>query len=253
MAEFVKKMALGYKAVPGGYSDGECSHVILTKTEYENQNWEIKKAERNVTDITVECSRQIRQAESEAERKIKAAEETSIMQISEMKRQLEKEQEESAYQRRLNENLLRINRERANADRKLKPKKGHTGYVVVNSKEYEYKYREDKRTLTSVMLWQTILESPYKVKFSVEQARKQMYEELFKNHIIGKIGVYGYWDIDYENMIENELYKTEYIDKNIAVKYQLQANYKTGFWEIIILHTKPLENVPDDMMRYNYS
>lgn len=81
MAEFVKKTALGYKAVPGGYSDGEysdgeCSHVILTKTEYENQNWEIKKAERNVTDVTVECSRQIRQAESEAERKIKAAEET---------------------------------------------------------------------------------------------------------------------------------------------------------------------------------
>ena len=148
---------------------------------------------------------------------------------------------------------MRINRERANADRKLKPKKVHTGYVVVNSKEYEYKYREDKRTMTSVMLWQTILESPYKVKFSVEQARKQMYEELFKNHIIGNIGVHGYWDIDYEDMIENELYKTEYIDKNIAVKYQLQANYKTGFWEIIILHTKPLENVPDDMMRCNYS
>ena len=44
MAEFVKKMALGYKTVPGGYSDGECSHVILTKAEYENHNWEIKKA-----------------------------------------------------------------------------------------------------------------------------------------------------------------------------------------------------------------
>ena len=34
---------------------------------------------------------------------------------------------------------------------------------------------------------------------------------------------------------------------------RVQANYKTGFWEIIILHTKPLENVPDDMMRCNYS
>ena len=69
MAEFVKKTALGYKTVPGGYSDGECSHVILTKAEYENQNWEIKKAERNVTDITVECSRQIRQAGGGGEKK----------------------------------------------------------------------------------------------------------------------------------------------------------------------------------------
>lgn len=56
----------------------------------------------------------------------------------------------------------------------------------------------------------------------------------------------------YEDMIENELYKAEHIDKNIAIKYQLQANYKTGFWEIIILHTKSLAYVPDDMMRCNY-
>ena len=45
----------------------------------------------------------------------------------------------------LNENLLRIARERANADRKLKPKKEHTGYVVVSSTEKEYRYKINRR------------------------------------------------------------------------------------------------------------
>ena len=52
-----------------------------------------------------------------------------------MEGELEEERRESAYQRGLNKNLLRIARERANADRKLKPKKEHTGYVVVASEE----------------------------------------------------------------------------------------------------------------------
>ena len=29
MSEFVRKSALGYKPVPGGYSDPELTHVIL--------------------------------------------------------------------------------------------------------------------------------------------------------------------------------------------------------------------------------
>ena len=34
MGEFVKKTLMGYKEVPDGQSDPECTHVILTETEY---------------------------------------------------------------------------------------------------------------------------------------------------------------------------------------------------------------------------
>lgn len=34
MSEFVKKTMMGYKEVPGGHSDPECTHVILTEAEY---------------------------------------------------------------------------------------------------------------------------------------------------------------------------------------------------------------------------
>ena len=34
MGEFVKKTMMGYKEVPGGSSDPDCTHVILTLNEY---------------------------------------------------------------------------------------------------------------------------------------------------------------------------------------------------------------------------
>ena len=34
MSEFVKKTIVGYKDVPGGSLDPDCTHVILTLNEY---------------------------------------------------------------------------------------------------------------------------------------------------------------------------------------------------------------------------
>lgn len=253
MAEFVKKTALGYKAVQGGQSDYECTHAILTKSEYSQLLSEIRTAENRAAKAKDDAERKVSTAKSVADRDIRDIRAEAAMQIEEVKQELVAANSEIEYQRGLNENLLRINRERANAARKIKPKKEHSGYLVTYSKEHEYKYRIDKSNLETVMLWQTILESPYGVKFTDEQARNQMHEDLFKNQLIRKIGIIGYWDIAYEDMINNDNYKSKHFGKNIAVKYQLQANYKTGWWEIIILHTNPLSNVPDDMMRCNYS
>lgn len=46
MSEFVKKTMIGYKEVPGGQSDPECSHVILTLKEYEGLLQKISQAEQ---------------------------------------------------------------------------------------------------------------------------------------------------------------------------------------------------------------
>ena len=46
MSEFVRKSALGYKPVPGGYSDPELTHVILTKAEYDNLRDQIQAAKK---------------------------------------------------------------------------------------------------------------------------------------------------------------------------------------------------------------
>lgn len=57
-------------------------------------------------------------AEQELEYRTAAAEKFAKEKIQQVEQELDAERSESDYQRRLNENLLRISRERANADRR---------------------------------------------------------------------------------------------------------------------------------------
>ena len=150
--------------------------MILTRDEYKQILSEKTQAERDAANIKYQAERDIKQAQSDAQRQIQHTTAQAQKQIAEVQQALEEEQEESTYQRGLNENLLRISRERANADRKLRPKKEHTGYVVVSSKEKEWRYKESRNDWKTVTLWETTLQTPYTVDFTEEQARKQTKE-----------------------------------------------------------------------------
>ena len=51
MADFVRKTMMGYSPVRGGYSDPECTHVILTKEEYDQILREKVQAEQSARDV----------------------------------------------------------------------------------------------------------------------------------------------------------------------------------------------------------
>ena len=53
----------------------------------------------------------------------------------------------------------------------------------------------------------------------------------------------------YEEMIEDSSVDEEFLKRNILLKGQqrLRANFRSGYWEVICLHTKPLDVVPRDM------
>lgn len=249
MPEFVKKTLINYSKVEDGRSDPNCSHAIMTIDEYNGLLQKIKNAEDNVRIIEADSEKTIEKIKREADSHVYAAQETARKSIEATEQELAKAQAEIDYQKKLNENLLRISKERANADRKIKPKKTHHGYLIVYSKEYEYRYRTSSKHEKKVMLWETIIESPYSVKFTDEQARKQMDLELFGSGewLIGKVGINARWLIGYENLINEDDYKNDLINKNVVVRSQLRGNYKNGYWEIVLLHTKPLVDVPDDM------
>ena len=180
----------------------------------------------------------------------KAAEEARQT-VADMKEVLAAERAESAHQRALNVNLLRIAKERANADRNLKPKKEHTGYVVVVSEVREYRYRSGKKW-NRVKLRETVIQSHYTVDFSETEVETQIERELFpKNDVwlIGRIGITGRYDGTYEEMMEDSSVDEELLKRNILLKGQqrLRANFRSGYWEVICLHTKPLDVVPKDM------
>ena len=140
MSEFVKKTMIGYKELDGGHSDPECTHVILPVKEYDDLLKEISRAKQETREEKSKAADAQKESEQERQAVIQQYEEV----IEKWRAALNKVQTDLASQKGLNENLLRIARERANADRKLKPKKEHSGYVVVVSSEKIYRYKNGR-------------------------------------------------------------------------------------------------------------
>ena len=249
--KFAKKTTFGgYKEVSGGESDPECTHVIMTRDEYHRLLKEIRQAQQETRDIRISADNAVADIKRDANYRIQQAETEAQKSISSLKQELSAEQAESEYQRQLNVNLLRISKERANADRKLRPKKEHSGYVVVSSIEKEYRYRDHYRGTQTVTLWETTVQSPYSVDFTEEQAREQMKEMARSDEngesLMRKIGIeYCYGDA-YEKMLKDQGWKN-HEGYNIMLDSRMKANFRTGYWETIFLHTLPLDVVPKDM------
>lgn len=251
MSEFVKKNMIGYKEVSDGLDDPECSHVILTKHEYNTLQRDLLMARNQVIETQYNATYEIKRIQDESELEIHEIEVEAEKRIAEIEKKLVEERQESELQRGLNANLIRIAKERANAERKLKPKKKHTGYVVVSSTEKEYRYKDGNRRWGSVILWETVLQTPYIVDFEVAEVRK-LIQELFQDQedgqwLINKIGITGYYERGYADLIQDREWKSDYDEYNVMFECHFRANYRTGFWEIIFCHTKPLNCVPADM------
>lgn len=252
MARFVKEGAFGYKDVPGGQSDMECTHVILTKKEYDQIYREKAVAESEASRAKYDAERAIADAKRGAQYTAQKAAAEARQTVEAMGADLAAERAESARQRALNANLLRISRERANADRKLKPKKEHTGYVVVISEETDHQYKDGNRHVKRVLLWKTVIQSPYVVDFPEEQVREQILEELLRKdedgcRLIDRLGINGIYNKGYGSMIEDRRWCAEPDKYNIMLKPKFRVNFRSGYWEVICLHTKPLDVVPKDM------
>ena len=247
MSEFVKKTIMGYKTLDGGQSDPECTHVILSLKEYNDLLREISQAKQEARNERSKAD----DDKKENERRLKLMAQEHEQTIEKWRTTLEAERAESAHQKRLNENLLRIARERANADRKLKPKKEHTGYVVVVSSEKIYRYKSGRR-LESVKLWETVIQSPYSIEFPAKQAKKLILEEFFLENgewEAARLGIERWVAGDYEDFLSAADKDEEFIQQNTALTgyRSFRANYRAGYWEMILVHTRPLEVVPKDM------
>lgn len=253
MAKFVKEGAFGgYRDVPGGQSDPECTHVILKRKEYEKLLREQTRTEQEARSAKHSAERAIEEAKRDARYTAQKAAEEARKMVAGMECALAAERAESAHQRALNANLLRIAKERANADRKLKPKKEHTGYLVVFSGEKEHQFKDGNRRVKRVLLWETVIQSPYVVDFPEVQIRKQILEELLRKdedgyRLIDRLGINGYYGKGYGSMIEDREWCAEPERFNIMLKPKFRANFRAGYWEVVCLHTKPLGVVPKDM------
>ena len=257
MSEFVKRTMMGYKEVPGGHSDPECTHVILTLKEYDQILQEKRKAEMDATIAKSNADKAVAKAESDAAYMAQQTRQEAQEKVAAIQAELEQERAENAHQRALNANLLRVSRERANADRNLKPKKERCGYVVVNSEEKEIGFKTGDKRLHKVMLWETTIQSPYSVQMTEEVVRKQITDDLFPSGevwIVGRIGITGKFNGSYEKFLEWKRKNPEdsFYDGNVVITRQqrLKRRFRLEYWEVAIVHTKPLSDVPGDLLPF---
>ena len=112
MARFVKDGAFGYKAVPGGQSDPECTHVILTLKEYDKLLQEKARAEQEARSTKYSAEREIEEAKRAARYTAQKAAEEARQTVAGIESALAAEKADNAHQRALNANLLRIAKEK---------------------------------------------------------------------------------------------------------------------------------------------
>lgn len=244
-------MVGGYKAVTGGGSDPECTHVILTLDEYEELHQRIRAAINDGKRAKDEAAQAAATSASNAEKAVKKIQDEAAQKTEQMQKRLIVEQEAKIYQMGLNQRLLDISRERSNKDRNIRPKKERSGYVVLSSRQKKYKYKENRHDMAEVYLWETVIQTPYVVDFTAEQAMTET-QELFardeQGHwLIGRLGIAGEYGGKYEDMLDDPRCAA-WKDYNIIVEKIFNANVKVGYWEIIITHTKPLDNIGTELL-----
>lgn len=217
------------------------THILLTNEEYgklikiikikddEIQN-KIEKYEEDIEEINQEYDEIIENYKVENQN---------------LSSRIEKLTKELKAEKSIKQNLIRINKERSNQERNLEPKKEHTGYVVLQSMEKEISYREQKK-IKKVIIWETIIQTPYKTEFAAGDAKKQIFQELLTPEGGAKISNVG---IQRRNIVEySKLSDEEKQNQNTVFEIKYKANYNKGYWECIVRHTMSLKSIPKEML-----
>ena len=152
--------------------------MIMTLEEYNELLQEIRDAAADGKRVKDEAARAAAASAANAEKAVKKIQADAAQKIAQLQNIVETERAGKEYQIGLNQDFKRIARERANADRGIKPKKERSGYVVLSSRQKKYKYKENRHDMAEVYLWETVIQTPYVVSFTAEQAMTET-QELF--------------------------------------------------------------------------
>ena len=149
--------------------------------------------------------------------------------INELGQKIAEREEAVRQAQKLNENLRRICRERANSDRNITPKKEHDGYLVLQSRDWGERLPDRRMVRT----WKSVLQTPYDASIEQSVIEEQILEDLTEKVLVD-IGC-----LHYVSLEDNGTY-TCVDDGNVLYCWRCSADYKSGYWCVIIYTTKPL-------------
>lgn len=236
------KSLMGYSIAKG---DKPATHVILTLEEYDKILEDTQNAMLKAENIKEKAIAKISEYQNKYQKDLKQAINDSNSKINALATKIIAKEQEIDNLNKLNSNLLRISRERANAKRGLKPKKQHNGYIVLNNQQCEYTIRQigayRKVKIIHVLCWKVQLQTPYDSSLPFDAIRNQISNDfhnfIFKDLKISKC-------LTNTDDIEDYLLRETYT--NNMFKASFKANFKSGFWELNFL-TKECIDIPEEM------
>lgn len=186
---------------------------------------------------------------------------TDKKRIQELELALRSARNHATYEHSMNEGFRRIFKERANADRKLRPKKEHTGYVIqVSTEKEKFGFVNKWRQTFGVM--ETVLETPYDAQFNMGQVKIESLELTQKrpdgSRLVDVVGLGPLYRPQSANAslstICNEVasFSKEKFEQarreNLILFRQFKFNAKSGYWEVTLTHMAPLRCYHATMM-----
>ena len=153
------------------------------------------------------------------------------IQLEELQTQLNEAKQYGVDQEILNKNLLRILRERANADRSITPKKHHHGYIILCSQQLNENHKKD-----GISTWKTQIQTPYPVTLKSYEIQGQIFQDFVDKDIFSEMRIDSA-DADKDS---------DYIAK--MQDYLFKANSRTGLWEVELYTTGEI-TIPQNMLQ----
>lgn len=238
-----------YRNVTGWHPEDnkhDATHVFLTTQEYASLNATIKHLKSENAELSQKHRNELLSIKQEAEAyKNKLAQEAAAK-IGEAQKRADAMEKEANRQKQLNENLLRISKERANAKRGLQPKRKHSGYRFVGKIRQirVVKSREKGKATTYALVWTATIETPYAATIPIETITDKVASELAE--MLGKISIGVLVMTNDEKIMWRGSY-TEAVKtcneqklRDVVFDHKYMANAKSGFWEIEITTIKPI-------------
>lgn len=215
--EYAKKSITGYSPCK---AHEEAEFVLLTVEEY----WEIRKQYTELKN-KIDLSESLKNAEifevkGEYAREIELLDQKYREQIEEKSRMLSKALTDRDRYVDLNQNLLRICAERANAERKLKNKKERSGYLLAGTREANFRLKNGKY----VDAWETTLRTPWPYNMTAAAVKTAFRHE---SGILTTLGI-----------VSDDIYDA---------KLQLGRD---GYWEVRIRHQNGITKIPSDLCSF---
>ena len=151
-------------------------------------------------------------------------------------------------QKSLNSNLIRIARERANADRGIPGKKIHSGYLVLGSAQYRERVYDSGMDDDVAVTWRTTLQTPYDASIEFSAARTQIQADLMED-VFSQLGIAVVPQVDNEDAIV-DWYETDDDGNEHPVcgifRMVFAADFRGGYLTVDIFTNMPV-TVPTEL------